>query len=58
MFGHSCSFKTVLLSLLQVVVGRRQPAPKAWQMLGLAVLRWVVVGQVEVPVGEHSQPIV
>lgn len=28
MFGHFCSFKTVPLSLLQVVAGRSQPAPK------------------------------
>lgn len=28
MFGHSCSFKTVPLSLLQGVAGTGQPAPK------------------------------
>lgn len=51
MFGHSCSFKTVPLSLLQVVAGRSQRAPK-----GLAdaepdsgLRRWVL-GQMEVPV--------
>lgn len=51
MFGHSCFFKTVPLSLLQVVAGRSQRAPK-----GLAdaepdsgLRRWVL-GQMEVPV--------
>ena len=37
MFGHSCFFKTVLLSLLQVVAGRSQPVQKAWQMLSLTL---------------------
>lgn len=51
MFGHSCSFKTVPLSLLQVVVGRSQPAPKslADAKPDSGLRRWVL-GQVEVPV--------
>lgn len=37
MFGHSCCCKTVALSLLQVPLGRSQPAPKGSEVLSLTL---------------------